>query len=406
MFKCFLYSCLFVLVTTTGFAQSKKEQIESLSLLVDSLNKALVNSKNETISIQTKANEEQVKLNAEKDAVTASLNAELKKSASLQEQIGTIESNLKKSEEAIALFKQAEEVLKRNNALTSDSLQNARSTIKSLQADEAKLKLELADANKKLTESLEKSSRCEAEKANLETKLREVTEKISLCEAEKATLQSKSSDTGNNYLMNETAVNFNKAKGDIAKLMGAENSELLKVVFSYLDAKYGEFCTENNLTPEDIAEMEESGAGDEGGTFLIEAKVSDLNATFIQVAFTESYYEFSGGEGRFKTAWFFDKSTGIKHEWSNLILDGKKQGLLTLLNKKLKTNNAQLVECGVDGETIQAATFSEYDLDHLTFENGAFIISYNPGYNEMGPCQVDISVSFAEMKPFLNPKYF
>lgn len=407
MFKRILYSCLFVLVTTSVFAQSKKEQIESLALLVDSLNKALVNSKNETISIQTKANEEQVKLNAEKDAVTASLNAELKKSASLQEQIGTIESNLKKSEEAIALFKQAEEVLKRNNALTSDSLQNARSTIKSLQADEAKLKLELADANKKLTESLEKSSRCEAEKANLETKLREVTEKISLCEAEKATLQSKSSDTGNNYLMSETAVNFHNAKGEIAKLMGAENSELLKIVFSYMDAKFGEFCEGQNVTPEDIDFMEETGSdAGEGGTFLIEVKVSDFNATYIQVEFVSSFYQGAGGEGRYKSVSFFDKSTGIKHEWSDFLVENKIEGLLTVLNKKLRSKKAELIECGVESEYIAEVSFGDFDLSRLSFANGQFLISYDPIGDGMSPCDLDIAISLAELKPFLNPKYF
>lgn len=386
MLKRFLYTCLFTLAAASGFAQSKKEQIESLSLLVDSLNKALVNSKNETISIQTKANEEQAKLNAEKDAVTASLDAELKKSTSLQEQIGSLESNLKKTEEAIALLKQAEEVLKRNCTLTSDSLRNASAAIKSLQADEAKLKLELTDANKKLAESIEKSSRCEAEKVNLESKIR---------------------DTGNNYLMNETAVNFNKAKGEIAKLMGAENSELLKVVFSYLDAKFGEFCEGQNVTPEDIAFMEETGSdAGEGGTFLIEVKVSDFNATYIQVEFVSSFYQGAGGEGRYKSVSFFDKSTGIKHEWSDFLVESKVQGLLTVLNKKLRTKKAELSECGVEAEYIAEVSFGDFDLSRLYFANGQFLISYDPSGYGMSPCELEIAISLAELKPFLNPKYF
>jgi hypothetical protein len=407
MFKRFLYSCLFVLVTTSGFAQSKKEQIESLNSLVDSLTNALVNSKNESARIQTSANEEQAKLNTEKEAVSASLKAEMTKSTTLEGRIGTLEGNLKKSEEAIVALKQAEEKLKQNNVLTGDSLKSATAAIKALQTDAAKSKEELADANKKLTESLEKITRIEAEKTSLETKIRETAEKISLCEAEKTSLEAKNRDTGKNYLMDETAENFHRAKGEIEKLIGSDNTDPLKVVFSYLDAKYGEFKAEGNVTPEDIAEMEETGSDfGEGGTYLIDVKVNDLNATFIQVEFLESFYQGAGAEGRSRSVWFFDKSTGIKHEWSDFLVESKIQGLLTVLNKKLKTKTSEFIECGMEAEYIQELSISEYDLNGFSFGNGQYLLAYNPGNNGMGPCEVIIAVTAAELKPFLNPKYF
>jgi predicted nucleic acid-binding Zn-ribbon protein len=407
MIKRCLYTCMFVLVATTCFSQSKKEQIESLNSLVDSLTNALVNSKNESARIQTSANEEQAKLNSEKEAVSASLKAEMTKSTTLEGRIGTLEGNLKKSEEALADLKLAEEKLKQNNVLTGDSLKSATAAIKALQTDAAKSKEELADANKKLTESLEKITRIEAEKTSLETKIRETSEKISLCEAEKTSLEAKNRDTGKNYLMDETAVNFHTAKGEIEKLIGSDNTDPLKVVFSYLDAKYGEFKSEGNVTPEILAEMEETGSDfGEGGTFLIDLKVSDFNATYIQIEFTSSYYQGGGAEGRFKTVWFFDKSTGIKHEWSDFLVESKIQGLLTVLNKKLRAKKAELIECGVEAEYIAEVSFGDFDLGRLSFANGQFLISFDPIGDGMSPCELDIAISFAELKPFLNPMYF
>lgn len=386
MLERFFYALFFVFITTTGFSQSKKEQIETLTVLTDSLKNALFEAKNETARIQTKALEEQGTLNSEIEKLNTSLKAELTKVTKLEDRIGTLEGDLKKSEEAIALLKQAEEQMKRNSLLTMDSLKNATESLKTLHTAANKSKEELDNANKKLTEA---------------------HDKIAQLEVEKGTLQSTIQSAGKNYFMDETAVNFHKAKGEIEKLIGPDNLETLKVIFSYLDAKYGEFKAESNMTPEDIAEMEETGSDfGEGGTFLIELKVNDFNAKFIQVEITSSFYQGAGGEGRFVSSWYFDKTAGIKYEWNNFVLENKKEALLAILNKKLKTMNSDSNECGMESEQMQELSISEYDLNGFSFTNGKYLFPYNPANNGMGPCEFIITVTAAEMKPFLNSKYF
>lgn len=384
MLKKGLYSALLVFFAAGGMAQSKKEQIETLTLMADSLRNALASSNNEFATFQAKANEEQSKLAAERDVLTASLNKELAKTTSLSEQLQILEANLKKSDETITIFKQAEEVMRQNHALTSDSLKSAMLVIQGLQANEEKSDQELSEAMRKLGEAQDKISRCETEKESLEAKIR---------------------SAGKSYVMNETAVNFHKAKGEIEKLIGEKNTEVQGVVFSYLDAKYGEFRSYLNVTPEDLAEMEETGSDNLGGVFLIEVRVNDFNSKFIQVEFIESYQEGAGAEGRSTSVWFFDKSTGIKYEWSNFIIESKKQGLLALMNKKLKTATFP-EDCGLVSENIQDFSFSEYDLDRFTYANGQYVLSFNPDSNGMGPCETNIKCTLAEIKPFLNQKYF
>jgi hypothetical protein len=87
-------------------------------------------------------------------------------------------------------------------------------------------------------------------------------------------------------------------------------------------------------------------------------------------------------------------------------LESKKQGLAAILHKKCKTERSQFIECGVEAEYIAEVSFGDYDLGRLSFANGQFLISYDPIGNGMGPCELDIAISFAELKPFLNPMYF
>ena len=401
--KTFAFGLILFLSQLAAIGQSKKEQIEVLSQRIDSLNSVIVVANTAYSDLEKQKANDINKLNTEKEGLQQKLTtsesqanslAELNKSKTdelskvnaekdgLQQKLNASETNATTLTETIARQLAELEQLK-------SSAQNLNQQI-AQHLDTIKVKSNLiTTTNNALTSSRSSEESLKKILATSRDSIRTLQQKIS------------STKPSNNFPESETAAVFNAAKQQIMKMVGTNDSNSLAVIFGFLDGKYGEYAT----SASELTLAIERGEDGSGAT-EVNIDVIKVNEKYIQVKFNESYQTPFGALGFSSITWLFNKETGWKVTWNELLLEDRVTGFSSLANGKLKALSTELTKCGIAKSAISEASIGEYDLNNMYFANGQLTLEYHFESDNVEPCPAVIKISLAEAKPFLDTEYF
>ncbi|MFM2195279.1 MAG: hypothetical protein RL092_879 [Bacteroidota bacterium] len=378
-------------------AQSKKEQIESLTQTADSLKLVLANERTNCISEKSELSNQilQHKNEFQKSEET---NQNLNKTlAQREENIQSLKSEITslqaKTEQQQNLLKQAQEAIDsgKKEKLTLEESAKSLTSQNRLKSDSiSALSQSIATLNGQVTS-------CQNNIDKLTGLLKQKTDSINSLSTDLRKLALSQSAPSADFSSGKTKDNFNSLKQKLTEIVGKENKNALKIIHARLDGIYGAFAS--SLADSYEFALESNEPNNEN---TIDIKLTSPTPSWIQLVFIEHYTDPMGREESMTSNLLINKSTGVSRTWDTLIQDGKGTQLISIFNKQLNLKKSAIKACGIPGEDVFNMSFEEGDISRMTFNNGNLELTYFVTPESYGPCNQTITVPWIDVKGLFN----